>query len=1232
MWTPRRILLLLLGIAGFSTAYIVYSQFLGAVDGLPALPTAFLEPEDGLQSFEIPEETYSPTLLRLQEAFGPGSPEVTDSIEYKTKLEIRDKGMVFACGQLMFAAEPSEYVTVSPFSVAFFGKPRPPGTRQPGEIAEINTFHADKAVLQFDRPVQNTQDLSGKARLVGMELVSTPDTPTLDPRRGRIEVINNQRSADTANHLVFRTPGPLYYRTANAPGPKPPPGSPQIWSEAAIEVVDRRNLPRPLRVQNLNAVPSRGDDLRGRNAVANILLGLTLPPPTITAEGIKIFLTEQDAQQGKRNASGYAGVERIELSERMQMNLWADGQSGLPGGPSDAPATPVVKLPEAAPGLIGGLADAAAIARMLESKTLLVVETLGPFVYDFKANTAVFEAAPAANPAVSNHVTVTRLSAKGGQDNLFCKRLEVVFNDAKDRPPSPATGPTSTVNSGMKIKQLLATGEHVFVSIEGEQLLAQGKELRYTVDANAGRSTTILKGAPVVAVRERNRMQGGDAQTPAEVYLTSFDPKPSSHERKRTDIEVRGPGRIEMFDAASNDNTLQATWGASLIHRKEITNGREQNLLTFNGGGTFLDTKGGMRLSADRLQLWLAETGEHHLISPSTATAKTPKVLPQRLVAVGNVDGQSAEAIIRKTDQLTVTFRDVPTPSHVIAATSDPATSTPQTPLQTPKPPAPAAVAKADTAPKPTATPPVSATPPEKAKPPIYISARLVDAFVMRYPLPDTGRKTNAKSEDAATGGPGLKYEMERARCEDRVMVHQDPADPRKSTRGTDIYGTKLLLDQSPAGGVLTVHGGTPTQPAQVYFEDMALFGPIVVLDQPNNAASVDGRGLLKMPSSSDLAGGQTDQASELEIQWSERMRFEGALSKAEFVGLVHAVQQPKNREQIAAATVGRTTPATAVLATRGENTDRRATPVSANRTTWTRSRVICHRLDVTFDRPIYFNNLGPGAAKNGSSQGRAQLRTAVCTPVPDDEVDRSAGAGRMVTFHQETFLGDATIDKSQRVTARQINVENDGREQQMVAAGPGEVRILQLGSKDQDAPTPSSPANRGKAPADEQEMKLTIVRFPAQMIARDKGKIFQEASFKDGARVVQVPSENLNLDVEEHNLPERGVFLACTQVLDVSSARTKPSQPAKQWMTAVGNAEFQTDKYHGFGTKIVYDTDKVVLKGSDGSPAKLYKKIHGQVDRQDYHTGQEIIYNRNGTITGSGSIGGSVNTGGGPK
>ena len=38
MWTPKRVLLLVLGIVVFTSAYVVYAHFLGRVDGLPPLP------------------------------------------------------------------------------------------------------------------------------------------------------------------------------------------------------------------------------------------------------------------------------------------------------------------------------------------------------------------------------------------------------------------------------------------------------------------------------------------------------------------------------------------------------------------------------------------------------------------------------------------------------------------------------------------------------------------------------------------------------------------------------------------------------------------------------------------------------------------------------------------------------------------------------------------------------------------------------------------------------------------------------------------------------------------------------------------------------------------------------------------------------------------------------------------------------------------------------------------
>ncbi|MGL6097635.1 MAG: hypothetical protein ACRC7O_17775, partial [Fimbriiglobus sp.] len=250
MWTPRRILLLLAGLAAFTAAFLGYTFVLGGVDGLPDLPAPFLVRDTTGEGVDFSNEIESPTITRLKEAFGPVSPEVTDTVAYKTKLELRDRGLVFACGQPAFSTtEPSRFVTVAPFSLAFFGKARPFHLRVPGEQNEISTFHADRAVIEFDRTVASPQEaLSGKGKVVGIELVSTPDTPNPDPRKGRIWVTNNQRAADAGQHLVFRTPGPLFYRNPDvaAPGaPKPAADSPQIWTAAAVEVIDRKNLPRP---------------------------------------------------------------------------------------------------------------------------------------------------------------------------------------------------------------------------------------------------------------------------------------------------------------------------------------------------------------------------------------------------------------------------------------------------------------------------------------------------------------------------------------------------------------------------------------------------------------------------------------------------------------------------------------------------------------------------------------------------------------------------------------------------------------------------------------------------------------------------------------------------------------------------------------------------------------------------------------------------------------------------
>jgi putative heme-binding domain-containing protein len=190
---------------------------------------------------------------------------------------------------------------------------------------------------------------------------------------------------------------------------------------------------------------------------------------------------------------------------------------------------------------------------------------------------------------------------------------------------------------------------------------------------------------------------------------------------------------------------------------------------------------------------------------------------------------------------------------------------------------------------------------------------------------------------------------------------------------------------------------------------------------------------------------------------------------------------------------------------------------------------------------------------------------------------------------------------KAQRIDAEQLDVKNDEREQQVIATGPGEVRILQLGAK--DVVTQPRPAAPGRpAPAAEQEMKLTLVRFPSRMVGRDKNKLYQEAVFDDGGRVWQVPTENLNLQVIDHAPPE-------------------------QWMVAQGNAMFRDDKYQGNANVISDDGRVTTLTGSDKRLAQLYQLRVNPNERQ-FATAQQIKYYRDGRIEVSGSGSGAIRSG----
>lgn len=476
------------------------------------------------------------------------------------------------------------------------------------------------------------------------------------------------------------------------------------------------------------------------------------------------------------------------------------------------------------------------------------------------------------------------------------------------------------------------------------------------------------------------------------------------------------------------------------------------------------------------------------------------------------------------------------------------------------------------------------------------LTARVVDTDVVRYPAK---KSADAKDKNPATKADGkpaadtsLKYELETARCHGGVVVHQDPDSPEKP-RGVDILGTDMVINHSPRGSIMTVRG-TDEQPGQVHFEGTSIVGPKVVIDQVSNWAKVEGRGSLVMPAASDLNGGELKNPEVVVVHWRDEMEFFGARKKATFTGSVTAVQKE--------------------------------------------SWVKCHLLEVTLDRPVYFNNLKkPGdappprptpVAKNGKpgpKDDNPKIETVSCTPAPEDARE----VGREVWFQEVVRDETGKVVKLQHVTARELylnakRLDDRGDPYQMVMAhGPGVVRIWQPGQKDMTGPPtqppqpqPGQPQPQPAAPpaSADTEMKLTVVRFGGRMTVKDRGKVYQEAVFTDNIRVVNVPADDPNTDVDRrHRLPPRALELTCADRLTVSTHK-KGDAPPDQTMTARGNSYIRSDEYEGWGEVVAYEGHRVTLfaddperpGGSRDSLAKIVSRFKGTSEQ-----GKRIVYDR---------------------
>ena len=287
MWTPKRIVLLVLGFTMFLTVYIVYAVFLGGIDGLPPLPVG-LGP-DPVDIVTITQNE-SEADRKLRQAFGPECLQVQRPI----RLEIRKRGMVLASDTIKI--EPDGRIKLTPFSVALFGKDKPDQ-----KFPEINTIESEVGYVTFDQPITNLSEIGTREPIAG-EL------------KGKIHIVNNRATCQKSDDIEIRIDDePMFYDKRKC----------LIWTEGSVLLEDLQTRPS-------TKITGKGMDLY-----------------LVQENGPKKAKADKAATD-KPRGEALGGVEVVVLRSWVEMHLYPEaGNSILGSPPSKEPAKPVTPDGEA---------------------------------------------------------------------------------------------------------------------------------------------------------------------------------------------------------------------------------------------------------------------------------------------------------------------------------------------------------------------------------------------------------------------------------------------------------------------------------------------------------------------------------------------------------------------------------------------------------------------------------------------------------------------------------------------------------------------------------------------------------------------------------------------------------------------------------------------------------------------------------------------------------------------
>lgn len=686
MWTPKRVVLLVLGFAAFLAAYLVYGWRLGSIDGLPPLPEAYWPPEceDNPRPMVLPPRLSSVD-QKLRQAFGQGVPELDRPI----KIEFRARNMLLAAGQCLIEAEgraESRRVRLAPVSIALFSK-----DRGDGRPAEINTVRGQLAILTLDRPVSNYFEL-GNRKVVAAEL------------SGNIEITNNRRTPARDDDLSLTIAhGPLFYEEAKH----------LLWTEDRVRLQDDSSRPDPI---------------------------------VIKGKGMELELAvETQARPGasrKTKSETITGVQRILLKEEVDMHLYVDAGSSFLNSRRDDSDTPGKNGPKTRE-LVGPPPPPE------KAHVHIKTDGPFRYDFGKECDQAHFDV-PKEDPAKPQlsprDVTVTRYHRSAGKtDQLVCRHLDLRIS-RKEAERAPGARDGRSLEQGLNIETAHATGKLVTLASDSEELIARGDDFFF----DAHKKETILKGADGVEVDKQgndcSRIRARELRIQEQTAPAAGGPSAKAFQH----VTAQGPGRIDLLDKellekkSIEKSVMHAVWGDKLVSTRDGA----YDLMVLTGAASFVDDEHEQTLQGETLKVWLDRKDQENSVVPGQTTPQQAR-RPHHLEAVGNVSTRSSEMSVHNTGKLTVWFRDLP-PGGVLPkdlpGTSPPVAATGGQGHVAGKPPAPEPPAPAE----PFvigATPPAPAPAPASAPArPIDLEARSVEAWVMRGDVRGPTGKTETRN------------------------------------------------------------------------------------------------------------------------------------------------------------------------------------------------------------------------------------------------------------------------------------------------------------------------------------------------------------------------------------------------------------------------------------------------------------------------------------------------------